>query len=98
MCTEKNCHFRSCSDFLDSPIYCKSMSDISHCPITEDLTSLQGGFSASTFMSNHLTSEVFFSTSTTGYYDSDQSSSTNGTQQMSSNFVLLYQRKIVVVF
>lgn len=94
MCTEKNCRFMACSDFLDSSIYCKSISDTSHCQITEHLTTSQGGSSASTSMSNHLTSEeVFVSTSTTGYYDSHQSPSTDDKEQMSSNLVLSCKRK-----
>lgn len=94
MCTEKNCRFRPCSDFLDSSIYCKSITNNSYCQITEHLTTSQGGFSASTSMSNHLTSEeVFVSTSTTGYYDSHQSPSTYDRQLMSSNLVLAWERK-----
>lgn len=99
MCKENDCRFRPCSDFLDSSIYCKNMSDTSHCQIKEHLTSLQRGFSASTFMSNHLISEeMFVSTSTTGY-DSDQSPSTNDTQPMSSNFLFCHiNAKSVVAF
>lgn len=82
------------SDFLDSSIYCKSISDNSHCQVMEHLTTSQGGFSASTSMSNQLTSEeVFVSTSTTGYYDSHQSPSTDDKEQMSSNLVLSCKRK-----
>lgn len=88
MCTETDCWFRPCSDFLNSSIYCKSITDTSHSQITESIKTSQGEFSASTFMSNHFTSrEVVVSNSTTEYYDSDQSPSTNDTQQMSSNFV-----------
>lgn len=73
---------------LNSSIYCKSITDTSHSQITESIKTSQGEFSASTFMSNHFTSrEVVVSNSTTEYYDSDQSPSTNYTQQMSSNFV-----------
>lgn len=95
MCTEKDCSFRPCSDFLDSFIYCKNISYTSHCQITKHLTTLQGGFSASTFMSNHLTSqEASDSTSTTGYHDSNHFSPSNDTQQMSSNFVLSFNWKM----
>lgn len=88
MCTEMDCRFRPCSDLLNSSIYCKSITDTSHRQITESIKTSQGEFSASTFMWNHLTSrEVVVSNSTTGYYDSDQSQSTNDTQQMSSNVV-----------
>lgn len=56
MCTETDCRFRPCSDFLNSSIYCKSITDTSHSQITESIKTSQGEFSASTFMSNHFTS------------------------------------------
>lgn len=84
MCTEKDCRFRRCSDLLNSSIYCNSTNNFqSH--ITGHLTT-----SASTFMSNHLTSEeLFASTASTRYYATDPSPSTNYTQQMSSNFFMV---------
>lgn len=85
MCTEKICRFRRCSDLLNSSIYCNSTNNC-HSHITGHLTTSQGRFSASTFMSNHLTSEeLFASTASTRYSATDPSPSTHYTQQMSSN-------------
>lgn len=85
MCTEKICRFRRCSDLLNSSIYCNSTNNF-HSHITGHLTTSHGRFSASTFMSNHLTSEeLFASTASTRYSATDPSPSTHYTQQMSSN-------------
>lgn len=81
-CEKKDCFFRDCRDLLNSSIFCQSQ-------VTANIITSQESFSASTLTSIHSTSdELFALSSTTEYYDSNQSPSSNDTQEMSSNFVL----------
>lgn len=99
MCTNNGCQFRSCSDSLSGSIFCKSIYDTSQSQITEHFKTSIESFPTSTFMSNNLSSEeLFASTSANRYYDSDQSPSTNDTHQMSSNFVLSYKWNSMAIF
>lgn len=89
MCEMNKCQFRNCYEFSASSIFCNNKSDE-----FQGITTSKEHVSASTFMSTHSTSEdVFVSTTTTRYYDTDQSPSTNYTERMSSNFILLCKRK-----
>lgn len=88
------CQFRSCFDllashdsheFLASSIFCNNNSDEFQVKTTS-----KEPVSASTFMSIHSTlQDVFVSTTSAIYSNTDQSPSTNSTQRMSSNFVPL---------
>lgn len=90
MCEINKCQFRNCYDeFSARSIFCNNKSDE-----FQGITTSKEHVSASTFMSIHSTSEdVFVSTTTTRYYDTDQSPSTNYTERMSSNFIMLCKRK-----
>lgn len=89
MCVMNKCQFRKCYELSASSIFCNNNSDG-----FQDITTSKEPISASTFMSIHSTSEdVFVSTTTARYYDTDQSPLTNYTERMSSNFVLLCKRK-----
>lgn len=83
------CQFRNCHEFLASSIFCNNNSDEFQVKTTS-----KEPVSASTFMSVHSTlQDVFVSTTSAIYYDTDQSPSTNSTQRMSSNFVPLCKWK-----
>lgn len=89
-CTENDCDFKSCSESLVGPIFCKSMSDTSQSQISTIVTTSHESFSALTFMSNHSTTkQPLVLDSTTGHYDKDQSASSNDTLQILCNFILL---------
>lgn len=89
MCTNKDCLFRRCSDLLNGSIYCQSIWDTSQGQITKHLTTSQGVFSASTFISNSSASQkLFVSTSTTGNNDKDLSVTNE-----SGNYILFYNHK-----
>lgn len=82
ICEMNECQFRSCFESSASSIFCNNNSDE-----FQGITTSKRTVSASTFMSLHSTLEdVFVSTTTTRYYNTDKSPSTNGMQQMSSNF------------
>lgn len=88
MCVMNNCQFRKCSE-LSANIFCNNNTDE-----FEGITTSKEHLSASTCMSIHSTlQDVFVSTTTARYYDIDQSPSTNYTERMSSNFVLLCKWK-----
>lgn len=83
------CRFGTCLHFSASSIFCNNVTDE-----FQGITTSKEPVSASTFMSIHSTSDdVFVSTTTARYFDTDQSLSTNYTERMSSNFVLLCKRK-----
>lgn len=98
MCEMNKCQFRSCFDllashdsheFLASSIFCNNNSDE-----FQGITTSKEPVSASTFMSIHSTlQDVFVSTTSAIYSNTDQSPSTNSTQRMSSNFVPLCKWK-----
>lgn len=90
MCTENVCSFRSCHCLLNSSIFCQNISDTSQRQVTVNISMSKECLTASTVMTNFPTSEEpFASTSTITYSNTDQSSSINTTQQLSSNVVLL---------
>lgn len=89
ICEMNKCQFRNCHEFLASSIFCNNNSDEFQVKTTS-----KEPVSASTFMSVHSTlQDVFVSTTSAIYYDTDQSPSTNSTQRMSSNFVPLCKWK-----
>lgn len=89
MCEMNECRFRNCYEFSASSIFCNNNSDG-----FQGITTSKEPVSASTFMSIHSTSEdVFVSTTTARYYDTDQSPLTNYTERMSCDFVLLCKRQ-----
>lgn len=82
ICEMNECQFRSCFESSASSIFCNNHSDE-----FQGITTSKRTVSASKFMSLHSTLEdVFVSTTTTRYYNTDKSPSNNDMQQMSSNF------------
>lgn len=89
ICDMNECRFGTCYDISASSIFCNNVTDE-----FQGITTSKEPVSASTFMSIHSTSDdVFVSTTTARYFDTDQSPSTNYTERMSSNFVLLCKRE-----
>lgn len=82
MCKNNDCLFRRCSDLLRGSIFCQNISNTSQNQITEHLTSLQGGFSASTLIPNSLKS-------TTGNHEKDMLLVTS----KSGNYIFFYNHK-----
>lgn len=83
ICVMNKCQFIKCSELSANSIFCNKNTDE-----FQGITTSKEHVSASTFMSIHSTlQDVFVSTTSAIYFDTDQSPSTNYTERMSSNFV-----------